>query len=84
MIICTRFSVYLDFAEDTPIELLIDTNTALTTERKWNIKISQIDCCARAPVGCLMHYTSTSGKVKSFNYSPLLSTAPEDPGMTHD
>ncbi|KAK6629401.1 hypothetical protein RUM43_003218 [Polyplax serrata] len=71
--------VYLDFAGEAPIELLIDVNSALATERKWNIKISQVECCKRAPVGCLMHYTASSGKVKSLNYAPTLSTAVQDP-----
>lgn len=59
---------------------MIDTNSALIQDRRWNIKITQVECCMRAPVGCLMHYTETSGKVKSFNYSPLLTTAAQDPG----
>lgn len=59
----------------SPIILTVDTDKTLQFDRRWNIKITQIKCCNRAPVGCLMHYTATSGKVMSFNYSPIESTA---------
>lgn len=67
--------MYVDFAGSSPIVLTVDTSTALTFTRKWNIKITQVKCCDRAPVGCLMDYTATSGKVMSFNYAPTAASA---------
>ncbi|PSN47048.1 hypothetical protein C0J52_09368 [Blattella germanica] len=64
--------VYVDFPpEDSPIQISISTNGAVTFNRKWNIKITQIECASteRAPTGCLMYYTAINGKVMSFNYA---------------
>ena len=75
--------MYVEFGGDAPLELIIDTNTAVAAGRKWNIKITQVKCCDRTPVGCLMYYTATSGKVMSFNYATTESTAPQDPSKSY-
>ncbi|GFG39627.1 hypothetical protein Cfor_02901, partial [Coptotermes formosanus] len=70
--------VYVDFSADsTPIQLSIRINPAVSANRIWNIKLTQIECTnpQRAPTGCLMYYTGTEGTVKSFNYSPSVSAA---------
>ena len=38
--------------------------------RRWNIRISQIECAnpSRAPANCLQYYTGPSGVFQSFNY----------------
>lgn len=47
--------------------------------RRWNIRISQIECgsLSRAPANCLQYYTGASGSFQSFNYEstrPLSET----------
>ncbi|KAJ9585755.1 hypothetical protein L9F63_002450, partial [Diploptera punctata] len=64
--------VYVDFASDSsPILITVSTNPSVSANRKWNIKITQIECSntERAPSGCLMYYSAISGKVMSFNYA---------------
>ncbi|XP_069701068.1 uncharacterized protein [Periplaneta americana] len=64
--------VYVDFpADNNPIQITVRTNPAVTANRKWNIRINQIECTSpeRAPTGCLMYYTGTDGRVNSFNYA---------------
>ncbi|KAF2345165.1 CUB domain, partial [Trinorchestia longiramus] len=53
-----------------PIVITMDTSSVRTFARKWNIKITQINCNApdRAPAGCLQFFNETSGSVKSFNF----------------
>lgn len=41
-----NFSVYVDFNDDTPIMISIDTNTGYPTDRRWNIRIQQLPCDA--------------------------------------
>lgn len=36
--------VYVDFFDNQDINIIINTNTAVTMERKWTIRISQIAC----------------------------------------
>lgn len=41
-------TVYVDFLEDnTPIHLAIKINQLVNTDRKWNIKLTQIECTSR-------------------------------------
>jgi hypothetical protein len=41
-------TVYVDFpAGSTSIQLAIRINTLLSTTRKWNIKLTQIECNSR-------------------------------------
>ncbi|XP_033610128.1 uncharacterized protein LOC117282858 [Cryptotermes secundus] len=63
--------MYVDFQEDNvPIQLSIRAGTGASVSRKWNIKVSQIDCASpeRAPAGALMYYRALTDTVKSFNY----------------
>ena len=62
--------VYVDFNNDTPIMISIDTNTGYPTDRRWNIRIQQLPCDAtyKAPNGCLQYYDSVTGTITSFNY----------------
>nr|CAD7258641.1 unnamed protein product [Timema shepardi] len=69
--------IYVNFASgSTPIEITITTSTTDTSNRRWNLKLSQLecDCPWLAPVGCLMYYTDITGTVKSFNYGLTAST----------
>ncbi|XP_047105568.1 uncharacterized protein LOC124774927 [Schistocerca piceifrons] len=70
--------IYVDFeAGNTPLQLSVDATTTNTFGRRWNIKVTQIECDSvnRAPTGCLMYYTSTTGTVKSFNYGTTANPA---------
>lgn len=44
--------------------------------RRWNIRISQIECAnpSRAPPNCLQYFTGPSGMFQSFNYETLRTT----------
>lgn len=46
--------------------------------RSWDIKISQIECFAtyRAPPGCQRYFTSDYGKIISYNFAKVGTTAP--------
>ncbi|XP_026670406.1 uncharacterized protein LOC113464499 [Ceratina calcarata] len=72
--------VYMDFNDDAPIMLSIDTNGDYATDRRWNIRIQQIPCDspARAPNGCLQYYDTVSNTVTSFNYGTTQN--PRAPG----
>lgn len=46
-IICGENSgqhIYVDFNGDAAIQIIIDTNSAVTLARRWNLKIAQIAC----------------------------------------
>ncbi|KAF7988917.1 hypothetical protein HCN44_007227 [Aphidius gifuensis] len=62
--------VYVEFFENNPITISINTNAEYKFGRKWNLRIRQIACDSpwRAPTGCLQYYNTTSGSVTSFNY----------------
>merc|ERR1739848_862846 len=44
---------------------------ACTTQRLWEIKVTQLECTnrARPPSGCLQYYTGTQGRIETFNYN---------------
>lgn len=44
--------------------------------RRWNIRISQIECAnpSRAPPNCLQYFTGPAGMFQSFNYETLRTT----------
>merc|ERR1712141_403975 len=46
------------------------TLTAAIAQRKWDIKVSQIECHAtyRAPPGCQRYFMESSGKIISMNF----------------
>ncbi|XP_071452341.1 uncharacterized protein [Hetaerina americana] len=70
--------MYIDFPAGTnPITLSITANNLITAGRTWSIKATQITCDSplRAPPGCLMYFTSTTGQIKSFNYAATANTA---------
>ncbi|XP_059351680.1 uncharacterized protein LOC130689828 isoform X2 [Daphnia carinata] len=72
--------MYLDVPSSatTPsdVQLVFNFGTATAT-RSWNIKIAMLPCGASylAPAGCLQYYTASSGKVKSFNWQDVTTTA---------
>ncbi|KAK7864646.1 hypothetical protein R5R35_012418 [Gryllus longicercus] len=71
--------IYVDFDEGAvPIQLSVDTTASVAFGRRWNIKVMQIPCDSpsRAPVGCLMYYTETTGTVKSFNFGTAANPSP--------
>jgi len=45
-------------------------DTTVTTDRTFEIKVTQIECnnAARPPEGCLQYFVGTEGRVKSFNW----------------
>ena len=51
---------------------MIKTITQDSTNHRWRIKITQIDCSIindlRAPTGCLQFFRERSGVIKSFNW----------------
>ncbi|XP_057368742.1 uncharacterized protein LOC130689822 [Daphnia carinata] len=65
--------MYLDVQSSaltpTDVQLIFNFGTGTTT-RSWNIKIALLPCGASylAPTDCLQYYTSSTGKVKSFNW----------------
>merc|ERR1739844_101049 len=52
------------------------TFSGTSTERTWEIKVSQIECGSRSMPqdGCLQWHTGTSGEFKTFNYDESSST----------
>ncbi|XP_015586174.1 uncharacterized protein LOC107263461 isoform X2 [Cephus cinctus] len=72
----TNQHVYVDFNGATPITISIDTNTNFAFDRRWNIRIQQIECDSpcRAPNGCLQYYKGVSDTVTSFNYGTTVNT----------
>ncbi|XP_020288575.1 uncharacterized protein LOC109857064 isoform X3 [Pseudomyrmex gracilis] len=66
----TNQHVYVDFNGAAPITISVDTNADYAFDRRWNIRIQQIECdsVCRAPNGCLQYYKTVSGTVMSFNF----------------
>ncbi|XP_063697912.1 uncharacterized protein LOC134828854 [Culicoides brevitarsis] len=62
--------IYVDFNGDAPITVTIYTSSVYTLERRWYLRMSQINCAGefRAPPGCLQYHIDSSGTVKSLNY----------------
>ncbi|KAK4873091.1 hypothetical protein RN001_015120 [Aquatica leii] len=71
--------IYIDFSYAKDVVINIFTSAAVSSGRQWNLRIAQIGCdsTSRAPTGCLMYYTATSGTVRSFNYGETVT-----PGQT--
>ncbi|EFX72897.1 hypothetical protein DAPPUDRAFT_325653 [Daphnia pulex] len=72
--------MYLDVPSSatTPTDVQLMFNFAAgAATRSWNIKIAMLPCGATylAPVDCLQYFTSATGKVKSFNWQDVSSTA---------
>ncbi|KAF5299667.1 hypothetical protein FQA39_LY11462 [Lamprigera yunnana] len=69
--------IYLDFNNANDIIVNVFTSAAVTFGRQWNLRIAQIGCDSpsRAPSGCLMYYSTTSGNVRSFNYGQAANSA---------
>lgn len=72
--------MYLDVPSSgiTPSDVQLMFNFAAgTATRSWNIKISLLPCGASylAPVDCLQYFSSATGKVKSFNWQDVTTTA---------
>ncbi|GLV43813.1 uncharacterized protein CBL_11607 [Carabus blaptoides fortunei] len=74
--------MYMDFNDDTNINIVMETSSSATFSRYWNIKATQIacECPTRAPSGCLQYYTELSGTVKSFNYGITKNSASNNMG----
>uniref|UniRef100_A0A336KGM7 CSON006753 protein n=1 Tax=Culicoides sonorensis TaxID=179676 RepID=A0A336KGM7_CULSO len=62
--------VYVDFNGDAPITVTIYTSSSFTLQRRWYLRMSQINCDGeyRAPSGCLQYHIDDTGTVKSLNY----------------
>ena len=60
--------IYVDFNGDTDIQLIINTNAAITASRAWNFKISQIGC------DCPTKGTTTIVNLSWFNTSFVAPT----------
>ncbi|XP_069702658.1 uncharacterized protein [Periplaneta americana] len=55
--------VYVDFpADNNPIQITVRTNPAVTANRKWNIRINQIECTSPERGGPLVIYDFLTGK----------------------
>lgn len=50
-----------------PITLTV-TTSGYHKDPGWDIKITQVRCCDRAPDGCLQYHYGVSGVLKSFNF----------------
>nr|XP_018915486.1 PREDICTED: uncharacterized protein LOC109042953 [Bemisia tabaci] len=63
--------IYVNFdPEKTVSHVSVDTSSAVSFNRLWNLKVKQIPCNSKyqAPNGCLQYFDTTSGSVSSFNY----------------
>ncbi|XP_060535510.1 uncharacterized protein LOC132707621 [Cylas formicarius] len=85
-IICgenTGQHIYVDFNGNNSVQLTITTNGAIAFNRLWAFRVIQIACACptRAPVGCLMYYTTESGTVNSFNYGTTTNVIDPNTGV---
>lgn len=62
--------VYVDFNEEAPILINVDTTGSYAFNRQFQFQVSQISCKlpTKAPSGCLQYYFEPQGTVQSFNY----------------
>uniref|UniRef100_T1IHV2 CUB domain-containing protein n=1 Tax=Strigamia maritima TaxID=126957 RepID=T1IHV2_STRMM len=62
--------IYIDFPTGVNTISLQVVTTGFDYQRKWRIRVSQIECNSPsiAPSGCFQYYTGTSGSFRSFNY----------------
>ncbi|CAL4157013.1 unnamed protein product, partial [Meganyctiphanes norvegica] len=62
---------YLDVRDaSNPTTFKFDLKNDDTKARKWNIKVTQIDCERKIPQGCGQYFTGTTGDpFYSFNYN---------------
>lgn len=75
--------VYVDFNGDNPITVMMLTTPSFTFNRRWHLKMSQINCDSefRAPSGCLQYFLESTGFVRSFNYANTANPALNTPGV---
>merc|ERR1712241_322964 len=59
-----------DAGEFSSNQAKISFSLSGTTERKWNILVTMIECSSKRcpPRGCLQYFTGPTGTVTSFNY----------------
>lgn len=62
--------IYIEAASQKPAGTLTITTDTTTGNRKWKIKVSQIECESnyKAPNDCLQYHTGLSNIFTSFNY----------------
>ncbi|CAG2100898.1 unnamed protein product [Medioppia subpectinata] len=73
--------IYLDVdpkATEDPLLLIVNTANEQQYNRKWSIRIQQVECRSpfRAPSGSLQHYTTPSGIVESLNFRGIGKAMP--------
>ncbi|XP_066986961.1 uncharacterized protein [Macrobrachium rosenbergii] len=60
---------YLDVEEaSNPTQLQISLTSGISVQRRWNIKVTMVDCARHIPRGCGQYFTGTSGTIYSFNW----------------
>ncbi|KAK4011654.1 hypothetical protein OUZ56_020769 [Daphnia magna] len=57
----------------TDVQLIFNFASGTTISRSWSIKIAMLPCGATylAPIDCLQYFTSTRGRVSSFNWQDV-------------
>lgn len=77
--------LYLDLGMAAADTSVVTIGTAVSTtigpataNRLWDIKTSQIECFAtyRAPQGCHRYFTTSAGKIISYNFHRVTGTTP--------
>jgi len=70
----TGHHLYLDASSSCHQMDTVISSTDTSTNRQWNIKVSQIECSSQMlpPGGCLQYFTGTSGYL--YNFGRLSST----------
>jgi len=68
--VSTGQHMYIETSKSTTTTTIAVQTAASTTQRRWNIRVDQIECSnpVKAPSGCTQYFTATSGVMTSYNW----------------
>merc|ERR1712079_114221 len=72
-------------ASDSCVTITLDIDTATSTTRNWQIKVTQYECGnLRAPEeDCLQYHTATTGVIATFNWDTSQTATTSVPNQQH-